>query len=378
MGQTVRLTASFKLSGPVPEGLFSAYREILAGLLKYASEKGITSFKRLKAEKYRELREKYPRLPSHYLYTACQMACSIYRSFRKLKRRGLARAEKPTFRRQVAMLDDHLFSLDLESWEASIATEKGRVRLKLLHGTYHEKFRGMEVGQAWLVKSEDGYYLKVPFSRTVELAESNGEAIAVDVNENNVAFGSTEYVRNVKTKERAIRTAYFLKRRKLQSKPRLNEKPLLAKYKGRERRRIEEIYHKVANEIVTRAIEARASVIVLEDIRNIRKRVRYSKALNGRLNRWGFRRFQSILEYKARVVGLRVVYVDPRGTSSLCPICGEKLSPNGYRRMRCPKCGLEEDRDAVAVRNLLRRYQMDVGASSVHPESPPMTGGGKT
>jgi putative transposase len=371
MGQTVRLTASFKLSGPVPEGLFSAYREILAGLLEYASEKGITSFKRLKAEKYQELREKYPRLPSHYLYTACQMACSIYRSFRKLKRRGLARAEKPTFRRQVVMLDDHLFSLDLESWEASIATEKGRVRLKLLHGTYHEKFRGMEVGQAWLVKSEDGYYLKVAFSRTVELAESNGEAIAVDVNENNVAFGSPERIRNVKTKERAIRTAYFLKRRKLQSKPRLNEKPLLAKYKGRERRRIEEIYHKVANEIVTRAIEARASVIVLEDIRNIRKRVRYSKALNGRLNRWGFRRFQKILEYKARLAGLRVIYIDPRGTSSLCPICGEKLSPNGYRRVRCPKCGLEEDRDAVAVRNLLRRYQMDVGASSVHPESPP-------
>jgi putative transposase len=378
MGQTVRLTASFKLSGPVPEGLFSAYREILAGLLEYASEKGITSFKRLKAEKYRELREKYPRLPSHYLYTACQMACSIYRSFRKLKRRGLARAEKPTFRRQVVMLDDHLFSLDLESWEASIATEKGRVRLKLLHGTYHEKFRGMEVGQAWLVKSEDGYYLKVAFSRTVELAESNGEAIAVDVNENNVAFGSPERIRNVETGERAIRTAYFLKRRKLQSKPRLNEKPLLAKYKGRERRRIEEIYHKVANEIVTRAIEARASVIVLEDIRNIRKRVRYSKALNGRLNRWGFRRFQKILEYKARLAGLRVIYIDPRGTSSLCPICGEKLSPNGYRRVRCPKCGLEEDRDAVAVRNLLRRYQMDVGASSVHPESPPMTEGGKT
>jgi putative transposase len=50
----------------------------------------------------------------------------------------------------------------------------------------------------------------------------------------------------------------------------------------------------------------------------------------------------------------------------------EKLSPNGHRRMRCPKCGLEEDRDAVAVRNLLERYQMYVGASSVHPESLPM------
>jgi putative transposase len=378
MGQMTKLTASFKLSGSVPEGLFSAYQEILTGLLEYASDKGITSFKRLRAERYRELREKYPNLPSHYLYTACQMACSIYRSFRKLKRRGVAKAEKPVFRRQVVMLDDHLFSLDLESWEASIATEKGRIRLKLLHGTYHEKFRRMKAGEAWLVKSEDGYYLKVAFSKTVEFSELNGKAIAVDVNENNVAFGTMERVENVETKERAIRTAYFLKRRRLQSKPRLNEKPLLAKYRGRERRRIEDIYHKVANEIVAEAIEAGASVVVLESIKNIRRRIRYSKALNGRLNRWGFRRFQKILEYKAKVAGLRVVYVDPRGTSSLCPTCGEKLSPNGYRTVRCPKCGLEGDRDAVAVRNLLERYQMYVGASSVHPESLPMKGGRKT
>ena len=44
--------------------------------------------------------------------------------------------------------------------------------------------------------------------------------------------------------------------------------------------------------------------------------------------------------------------------------------------MKCGKCGLEEDRDVIAVKNLLRRYQMDTGAS-VHPESPPMKRGGK-
>jgi len=45
--------------------------------------------------------------------------------------------------------------------------------------------------------------------------------------------------------------------------------------------------------------------------------------------------------------------------------------------MKCSECGLEEDRGAIAVKNLLRRYQMDVGASSVHPEGPPMEGGWK-
>jgi putative transposase len=274
------------------------------------------------------------------------------------------------------MLDDHLFNLDLVGWEASIATGEGRITLKLLHGTYHEKFKGMKIGQAWLVKTEKGFYLKVVFSKIVEVVGSNGVAVAVDINANNVAFGSTDCVRNIKTGERVVRTAYFLKRRRLQSKPRLNEKTLLVKYSGRERR-IEDIYHKVANQIVGEAKELKASTIVLEELANIRKRIKRSKAVNGRLNRWSFRRLQNIIEYKAKLAGLMVVYLNAKCTSSLCPICGEKLSPNGYRMMRCSGCGMEEDRDIIAVKNLLRRYQRDVGASTVHPENPPMKGGGK-
>jgi putative transposase len=72
------------------------------------------------------------------------MACYIYRSFRKLRRKGLAKAEKPVFKKQVVMLDDHLFSLNLESWEASIAVEGGRVKLRLLHGAYHGSTTGAE------------------------------------------------------------------------------------------------------------------------------------------------------------------------------------------------------------------------------------------
>jgi len=338
-------------------------------LLNYAQTKGVTSFKRLRSEKYHEMRKKYPDLPSHYIYTACQMACSIHRSFRKLKRRGLAKAERPFFKKQVIMLDGHLFSLDLERWEASIATEHGRIKLKLLHGTYHEKFKGMKAGEAWIVRKNNEFYLNVCFSKTVGLMERNDKAIAVDINENNVTFGSAEGIENFKTKERAIRTAYFLKRKRIQLKLGPRGEKLMEKYRGREKRRIEDIYHKLAGKIVEKAREDNATTIVLERLKNIRKRIRYSRAVNGRLHRWSFRRLQKIIEYKAELMGLNVVYVNARGTSTLCPICGVKLSPNGHRFMRCPKCGLEEDRDIIAVRNLLLKLR-DVGASSVHPEGP--------
>jgi transposase len=52
----------------------------------------------------------------------------------------------------------------------------------------------MKVREAWLVRARDGFYLKVVFSKTVETVEPNGKVIAVDVNENNVAFGSPEAV----------------------------------------------------------------------------------------------------------------------------------------------------------------------------------------
>ena len=69
--ETVKLTAGFKLYGLLPESLFSTYREIVNYLLDYAWAKGVTSFKKLKEEKYNELRMKYQGLPSHYIYTAC-------------------------------------------------------------------------------------------------------------------------------------------------------------------------------------------------------------------------------------------------------------------------------------------------------------------
>ncbi|MCD6559412.1 MAG: transposase, partial [Palaeococcus sp.] len=105
--------------------------------------------------------------------------------------------------------------------------------------------------------------------------------------------------------------------------------------------------------------------------------IRYSAVMNGRLHRWSFRKLQSIIEYKAKLKGVRVVFVNPAFTSSLCPVCGEKLSPNGHRVLKCSKCGFEADRDVVGSWNI-RSRALKMWGVPVSPESPPMkTGGGK-
>ena len=177
------------------------------------------------------------------------------------------------------------------------------------------------------------------------------------------------------TGERSIRVAYFLKRVRVQASIKCGKvrNELLRKYGVREFNRIRDLYHKIANEIIRLALEFGATIIVLEDLRRIRDRIRFGRRLNGRLHRWGFRLLQSIIEYKALLAGIRVVYVDPRGTSSLCPICGGRLrrSPNGRRLLKCPNCGLEADRDVIGAWNLALRFREMWGVPAP-PESPAM------
>jgi hypothetical protein len=72
---------------------------------------------------------------------------------------------------------------------------------------------------------------------------------------------------------------------------------------------------------------------------------------------------------------LKITYADAEGLQACAGVWGkiklEWAQANEVLRMRVG------GGQVIAVKNLLRRYQMDVGASSVHPEGPPMKGGGK-
>ncbi|NJE05194.1 transposase [Thermococcus sp. M36] len=373
--ETIKLTAKFKLK-EIPNGLddlFSTYREIVNFLITHAYENNITSFKRLKKETYKSLRKEYPELPSHCIYTACQMATAIYKSYRKRKRKGKANG-RPVFKKEVIMLDDHLFKLDLEKRIIKLSTPNGRVVLEFYPAKYHEKFRDWKVGQAWLVRTPKGVFINVVFSKEVEVGEPKA-FVGVDLNENNVTLSlpNGEFVQII-THEREIRTGYFLKRRKIQRKIRAGKKrkKLLEKYGERERNRLNDLYHKLANKIVELA--GKYGGIALEDLTEIRDSIRYSAEMNGRLHRWSFRKLQSIIEYKAKLRGIKVVFVNPAHTSSLCPVCGEKLSPNGHRVLKCSNCGFEADRDVVGSWNIFLRA-LKMWGVSVPPESPAMKTG---
>jgi putative transposase len=58
--------------------------------------------------------------------------------------------------------------------------------------------------------------------------------------------------------------------------------------------------------------------------------------------------------YKASWVGLPVIRVDPKGTTSRCSVCGDRMVFSKESRMlHCPSCRYNVDRDVHAARNIL-------------------------
>jgi len=93
----------------------------------------------------------------------------------------------------------------------------------------------------------------------------------------------------------------------------------------------------------------------------------------------GYSRLVKWIDWRAMKHGAPIVIVDPRKTSSECPQCESKLEENGYRRLRCPRCGFEEDRDVIGKLNIRKRalkmlgIKIDFGGVLAPLTAPQMT-----
>jgi len=113
---------------------------------------------------------------------------------------------------------------------------------------------------------------------------------------------------------------------------------------------------KVGRWIVDIAMLFKANVIVLEELNRMIYHVNdLRKNYRLKLYLMQYSRIQRWIEKQAKKYGLRIVKVNPAYSSTTCPMCGAKLKENGYRTLKCEKCGFEEHRDYVSVLNLYGR-----------------------
>ena len=241
--------------------------------------------------------------------------------------------------------------------EVSILTLDGRRTYKLCYvERWHGKYEGWKPKEARLVFKDRRLWLKVVVEDDIPLIEPEG-TLGVDVNYTNITLSD-----GTRLELSAFKRAHGFKieAERIQKRHRRSWRYIKAvrnkiKALGRRARNIiTDACRKIGLEVVRHAYEAR-KVIVLEDLTGLKeanRKGRTTRTWRSRLTLWAYRELQKWIEWKARLYGVPVFKVSPRGTSSTCPKCGSRLRSVRNRRLKCPVCGLEGDRDLIAAINL--------------------------
>ena len=141
----------------------------------------------------------------------------------------------------------------------------------------------------------------------------------------------------------------------------------VARVKRHIRRKVLDYQHKITTWLV-REYDA----VFVEDLNVAAMLQSDGNARNKQDAAW--RRFITLLEYKAELYGTHVVEVEAAGTTKECASCGvESDKPLWVREHSCPACGFEVDRDANASLNALQRGFSALGLG--WPESTPVETG---
>ena len=300
---------------------------------------------RIQQECYREVRARFG-LSSQMTVRAIAKTCHTY----KRDKRTL-----PRFRLAGAMVYDQR----ILSWKGqdavSILTLGGREIVPVRMDDRQRERLDRPRGQVKLVLRMGTFYLHVVVDAPEAPELKPVGVLGVDLGLVNLAVDSDGESYSGKGVDAVRERAERLKRA-LQKRGTRSAKRHLKRLSGREGRFRRNTNHSISKRLVAKAKDTRRDV-ALEDLKGIRDRTTVRKAQRRRQESWAFHQLRFFIQYKARIAGVPVVMVDPRYTSTTCPVCGCIDRANRPFRgwFACVTCGFAGSADHVAATNIAAR-----------------------
>ena len=266
-------------------------------------------------------------------------------------------------------------------WWANISTVNGRVKVPITScSEYIQKLKDNTFNTVQLKYKDGEFYLNVIFEEHAEIPEEKDfeHFIGIDRgSHNNIA------VAVVQDKQENILESKFFpanqmlekRRRFLVLRQRLGQKKLLnniKKSKNRERNYVKDVNHKISTEIIAMASKYPNSVIVLENLKGIRKHMNFGKKGNRKGHSWPFLLLEDMIVYKAHRNSIAVRRVYPRGTSSVCKNCFGDIKRSPSILAVCKSCKKKYNADWLGAVNITRRFfyymSRNLGVSESRPK----------
>jgi IS605 OrfB family transposase len=234
----------------------------------------------------------------------------------------------------------------------SIWTVEGRRQIPFVCDERARRLLAYRQGESDLVVRAGVFYLFATVNYEEPPEGEVEDVIGVDLGVVNLAVDSDgnrhsgTHVNNLRRRHRRLRA-------KLSAKWTTSSRRLLRRRGRKERRFATHVNHTISKRIVAEAKRTKRA-IALEDLLGIRSRVRARRSQRATLHSWSFFQLRSFLCYKAKLAGVRVVFVDPHNTSRTCPACGHCAKENrpDQATFLCQRCGLAGLADLIAAWNI--------------------------
>jgi putative transposase len=299
---------------------------------------------------------------------------SLYSTTKQQAQRLLKRI-KGEMREQPLIIRRDLFKIQKQEtkvarWWARIPVFKKSIWVPVELPKNQEPLLRLDIRECRLVKELKNWSLRITVRKeTIALDPKN--VLAIDLGEKHIA--TTVLLRDgafvnpsfYGERVRGLRRHYAWLRKRLGEKKALDT---IRKIKDSERRKVNDILHKISKQIVDEALLGRAC-IVLGDLKGIRKRSRGRK-MNRIVANMPYFKLSSYITYKASWAGVPVYKIKEARTSKTCHKCGqigERLSQGLFK---CHSCGLIYNADLNGAINIAKRfsnYMSENGASLAEP-----------